>query len=138
MKRAIAAILAVFYLSTSLGATVHLHYCMGKLMSWTLMDNGDKNCTYCGMAKAVGSDHCIMVKRGCCQDEIKKLQIDKDQRVTESSFHFLNPSFDAVLAGFQVLPGMRPFSAIVNYPIAHGPPDPAKVPVFLRHCDFRI
>jgi hypothetical protein len=138
MKRVIAAILAVLYLGTSSGATIHLHYCMGKLMSWALTDDGRSDCTYCGMPKAVGTGHCVAAKRGCCQDEVKKLQVDKNQRVTESAFHFLNPSFDVALANYQLLPGKRLFSIVIDYSFAHGPPDRGKVPVFLRYCNFRI
>ena len=35
MKKAIVSILAVLYLCSSAGATVHLHYCMGKLVNWS-------------------------------------------------------------------------------------------------------
>jgi hypothetical protein len=36
MKKFITAILAVLYLGTSSGATIHMHYCMGKLAEWGL------------------------------------------------------------------------------------------------------
>ena len=36
MKKLLITILALVYLTVSSGATVNLHYCMGKLMSWDL------------------------------------------------------------------------------------------------------
>ncbi|HEY4289922.1 MAG TPA: hypothetical protein VGN00_22630 [Puia sp.] len=138
MKRTIAAILAFLYLGMSTGATVHFHYCMGKLMSWALVDNERSDCSYCGMPKAAGSGHCVVAKKGCCQDEVKKLQVDKDQRMAESSFPFLDHSFMADLPFFREVSGNWPVSFIVDYPIAHGPPDRGKVPVFVRCCNFRI
>ncbi|MBK6990321.1 MAG: hypothetical protein IPH34_00115 [Chitinophagaceae bacterium] len=36
MKKFITAILAVLYISTSTGAMVHMHYCMGQLADWGL------------------------------------------------------------------------------------------------------
>ncbi len=44
MKKVLTTILAFVYLSTSMGATIHLHYCMGKLASWSLIDHESKNC----------------------------------------------------------------------------------------------
>ncbi|MBK8522228.1 MAG: hypothetical protein IPL54_15650 [Chitinophagaceae bacterium] len=35
-EKFITAILAVLYLGTSSGATIHMHYCMGKLAEWGL------------------------------------------------------------------------------------------------------
>jgi hypothetical protein len=42
MKKILVSILAVFYLASSVGATVHLHYCMDKFINWSLLKGGDK------------------------------------------------------------------------------------------------
>ncbi len=57
MKKVLTTILAFVYLSTSMGATIHLHYCMGKLASWGLIDHESKNCTKCGMVKKTSGSH---------------------------------------------------------------------------------
>ena len=53
MKKVLAIILAFVYLTSSMGATVHLHYCMGKLASWSLIDHESKNCAECGMVAPI-------------------------------------------------------------------------------------
>ena len=65
MKKFVTAILAVLYLGTSTGATVHMHYCMGKLADWGLGHNKSKTCGNCGMEKSEEKDN------GCCKDEHK-------------------------------------------------------------------
>lgn len=68
MKRFAAAILAVLYISTSAGATVHLHYCMGKLADWSLGQKESKTCGNCGMKTNEAKE------KGCCNDENKFLK----------------------------------------------------------------
>src|SRR5512138_104862 len=79
MKKIIVAILAVLYLSTSIGATVHLHYCMGRLVDWGLWHTNSSRCSTCGMEKKHGSND-----NGCCRDEHKQLKVEKDQKLSES------------------------------------------------------
>jgi hypothetical protein len=59
MKKALATILAVIYLSTSIGATVHFHYCMGKLASWGLTDQHSSAVKLytCPIHSEISSDH---------------------------------------------------------------------------------
>src|SRR6185295_20228695 len=72
MKKILVSILAVFYLATSVGATVHLHYCMDKFINWSLLKGGDK-CSKWGMEK----------DGGCCKDENKFVKNNIDQKVAE-------------------------------------------------------
>src|SRR5258708_28019621 len=96
MKKVFATILAIIYLSTSMGATVHLHYCMGKLFSWSLTDKDSKNCGQCGMPKSAMGGHCLSFKDGCCKDKQAHIQIDKDQKATENAYQFITHSFIAI------------------------------------------
>ena len=72
MKKILVSIFAVFYLASSVGATVHLHYCMDKFIDWSLLKGGDK-CDKCGMEK----------DGGCCKDENKFVKNNVDQKVAE-------------------------------------------------------
>lgn len=138
MKRFLATILALVYLSTSMGATVHLHYCMGKLFSWSLIDNDSKNCSQCGMPKSNKAGHCMSLKDGCCKDKHAHIQLDKDQKATEATYKFLTPAFVFLPASMTTLPDLYVASYIVGYPTTNAPPEPGKVPVFIRNCTFRI
>lgn len=138
MKKVLATILAIVYLSTSMGATVHLHYCMGKLFSWSLTDKDSKSCGRCGMPKSSTNRHCMVVKDGCCKDKHTHVQLDKDQKTTEDTYAFPELSFIALPVTTAQLPEAYVADHIVGYPTANAPPDPDKVPVFIRNCTFRI
>lgn len=49
------------------GATVHLHYCMGELMSAGFIHKDEDKCSKCGMKKEAR-------KKGCCKDEHKTIK----------------------------------------------------------------
>ena len=93
MKKLLATILAVVYLTASAGASLHLHYCMDKLVGWTLWSNGAKedSCSKCGMAKTEATDN------GCCKDEHKLIKL-KDVHKAADSYHTQ-----------QLLPALIPF-----------------------------
>ena len=52
-----------------------MHYCMGKLVNITLLNDKDGNCSYCGMKGSAN--------KGCCEKKQKLLQVDKDQKNTQ-------------------------------------------------------
>ena len=74
MKRLLVTILAILYLGTSTGATIHMHYCMGKLVDMKLWHSGRDKCGNCGMKK---SKACA---KKCCKDEHKLVKLEKDHR----------------------------------------------------------
>jgi hypothetical protein len=130
MKKILATILAFMYLTVSTGATIHLHYCMGKLISWDLSHQEKSKCSTCGMDK---KDH-----KGCCKDEHKILQVDKDQKTTDLSFQFHAFSHDAIAANHVYLPFAPIFSPVIENPVSHGPPQSGAIPIFVLNCNFRI
>jgi hypothetical protein len=138
MKKIFATILAFIYLSTSMGATIHFHYCMGKLVSWGLLDQKSKSCTSCGMPKKVTGDHCIKALKGCCNDEHKQIKTDKDQKIVQSEFDLLKLFPVACVVNHPVPQDFQLFSSTIEYPTSNGPPGIGTVPVFLLNCHFRI
>ncbi len=94
MKKIFIAIIAFLYITATTGATVHLHYCMGKQADWNLIKNKSKTCNKCGMKKSTTEDN------GCCKDEIKFIKDNSAQKITEAGFNIteffivaLPPSF---------------------------------------------
>ena len=68
------------YGTTTVGATVHLHFCMNKFISLNFTETENKTCGKCGMKESP-------TKKGCCKDEVKQLKIDNDyQKSTAESF----------------------------------------------------
>lgn len=138
MKRFLAAILALLYLSTSMGATLHFHYCMGKLVSWGLIDQESKTCVLCGAPKKALADHCIAPKNGCCQDDHKQIKAGGDQKVSQSEFQVSKLFPAALIVNHQSASDICFSSFLPEYPVSNGPPPAGKVPAFILYCNFRI
>ena len=82
MKRFTVAILTFLYISTSSGATLHFHFCMGKLADWGLGHSHSNTCSKCGMDNSQA--------KGCCKDVYKIVKVEQDQSAPESSLHLIN------------------------------------------------
>lgn len=139
MKKVIASILAVLYLSTSMGATVHFHYCMGQLVSWGLLDHAKgNNCDFCGMPKVGASGECMVGMKNCCHEEQKQLKNDKDQKLGQIALRVLKA--ELLVADLPHAPWVIMFAAssVNSQPVAHGPPLLGNKPLFLRNRNFRI
>src|SRR6188508_3247887 len=111
MKKILVSILAVFYLASSVGATVHLHYCMDKFINWSLLNGGDK-CSKCGMEK----------DGGCCKDENKFVKNSIDQKLAESSIQLTQMAAVAMPAAFICTSDYYFTSIIQENPLSHTPP----------------
>jgi len=128
MKKIIVSILTVLYLFSSTGATIHMHYCMDKLISWDLSGHGNK-CSNCGMEKKGHG--------GCCKDQSKFVKNDFDQKVTESMIAGIQFVSSAPVAFINI---SENFSSSLSekYPIIHAPPLISGVDILIRNCVFRI
>ena len=133
MKKFIVSILAVLYLGSSSGATIHLHYCMGKLVEWGLWHKKSDKCSKCGMEmanKGTGKD--------CCKDEHKQIQIDKDQKTVENTFQLAQFSGIALDSGFIIYQDTVISSVTEKYPKSNAPARSREQPLFLLNCIFLI
>ena len=131
MKRIITAIAALLYISTSTGATVHLHYCMGKLADWGLGYNHSKVCDECGMDE---SDN----KEDCCKDEHTFIKNDSDQKSVESSFQLIKLLASAPLINHPDLSIVQISSVTEENPVSNAPPRSSSVAVYLLNQTFLI
>ena len=64
---------------TTVGATVHVHYCMDKIIGWDLSQTESRTCGKCGMKESA-------TKKGCCKDEVKQLKVDNDHQKSTVTF----------------------------------------------------
>ena len=129
MKKIVGFILALFYLFVSTGATVHLSYCMGKLVSKGLFHNESKRCGGCGMDKAKAG--------GCCKDETIQIKLTNDQAAPVTALDKL-PVFTPVIASVEGIFQVESYQ--LNKPLFQNisPPVNDLVPIYLRDCVFRI
>ncbi len=132
MKKFIVAILALVYITTSTGATLHMHYCMGQLADWGLGQNESKTCGKCGMDKSEEKDN------GCCKDEFKLVKNDTDQKASEAGFKLIQLITVALPVSFVEIPSVNFPSVTEENPISHAPPRTGGVAVYIRNCVFLI
>ena len=127
MKRIVVSILGVFYLASSVGATVHLHYCMDKFIDWSILKGGAK-CNKCGMEK----------DGGCCKDENKFVKNNIDQKVAESSFQLIQMAAVASPAAFIHTTEYYVTSITQENSFDHAPPRSNSAGIYLLNSVFRL
>lgn len=132
MKKLLAVILALVYMSTSTGANIHMHYCMGKLADWGLGHNKSKTCGECGMEKSEEKDN------GCCKDEHKFVKNDSDQKIAEAGFQMMQLASVALQVSFVEIPNNNIPSVTEENPISHAPPRSTGVAVYILNRSFLI
>ncbi|MCB0776268.1 MAG: hypothetical protein KDB99_08100 [Chitinophagaceae bacterium] len=71
MKKSIAAISLICYLTVTCGITINAHYCMERLASVNLFSGTTEVCGQCGMDMHENS--------GCCRDEVSVVKLTQDQ-----------------------------------------------------------
>ncbi|GAO45468.1 HYC_CC_PP family protein [Flavihumibacter petaseus] len=133
MKKFIVAIITLLYAWSSTGATVHLHYCMGKLVDWGLSHHDQRaaTCSKCGMdkGKAIGD--------GCCKDEHKQVKVENDHKAA-SGFDIQQATVALLPETHFILPETSLASIAEQNPVSNAPPRCSAVAVYLRNCTFRI
>lgn len=133
MKKVFAVILTLIYISTSTGATLHMHYCMGKLADWGLLGQTKTDtCGKCGMEK---SDS---VNKGCCKDEHKTIKSETAPQATEVSLRIVQALSSALPVSYFETPAIALSSITEANPISNAPPRGAGTAIYKRNCVFRI
>lgn len=133
MRKFLFFILACIYMVGTTGATMHLHYCMGRLADTGFFEQEGGHCSLCGMEKTGDEDN------GCCNDKEETVKISIDQKFsTASIFHFEQPFslLEAAFTGFQ--PQLSAVTADKVLPVSNAPPRSPQVPPYLMNCLFRI
>lgn len=130
LKKAFILILSFLYLTSTVGATVHFHYCMDKLVGWGLESEKGKTCDNCGMADKEDA--------GCCKDEQKQVKLEGDQKVTPTSITWDELPSTLIPILFQPDYAVSWLTIVKIIPDSHAPPREAAIAVYLRHCTFRI
>ncbi|THU38139.1 hypothetical protein FAM09_15765 [Niastella caeni] len=130
MQRLLVTILAILYMGTSTGATLHLHYCMGKLVSMKFWHSNGGKCGNCGMKK---NTTCA---KKCCKDEHKLVKLENaHHKATNSAFQFMQVVAEVPAVYFDF---SRTFIPPVEQelPVSHAPP--RNCPIHILYCSFRI
>jgi len=129
MKKILVAILLVIYTFAASGASIDLHYCMGKLIGLDFDYVSKKDCGNCGMP--------TKDKKGCCNNKQIQSKVDKDQQAVYNNISFSNEHF-AIVPHYTIADGVIINSAIITYHSIHPPPLIQHSPTYLLNCNFRI
>ncbi|GAA4340821.1 hypothetical protein GCM10023184_38790 [Flaviaesturariibacter amylovorans] len=111
-------------MTSTVGATVHVHYCMDRVAGWGFSSPEDKACNQCGMDTEASKD--------CCKDTKAEVKLKADQKQFSSSDlkiaapHIIAPVFNPY-GDFLVVS-----TPVRAYPFAHGPPLLGNLPIYLR------
>jgi hypothetical protein len=133
MKKLFITIVSILYLAASTGATMHMHYCMGRLADTGFFEQEGGHCSLCGMEKSGNADN------GCCTDQQETIKISIDQQFsTASIFHFEQPFslLEITETGYQ--PQLLLVSGDKVPAVSNAPPRSPQVPPYLMNCLFRI
>lgn len=130
MKKFIVAILAILYLSTSMGATIQLHYCMGRLVDWGMARNDNSKCSNCGMEK---KGH-----KGCCKDEYKLIKNENDQKISESFTQLSKITSEIAQINFPDYSIKLANAFAIEFPKTNSPPRSCQTPINILNCVFLI
>lgn len=133
MKRFLVSILMMLYMAGAMGATVHLHYCMGDFVGASLIHHEEHKCSKCGMVNK-------SMDNGCCQDEQVTLKTAEHNKVS-SSFSFSQQAITPVPSN-TYFPAYKPHyfgHAVLSVAPLYSPPDKWRtVPIYLQIRNFRV
>ena len=129
MKKIVVILLLLIYGSATMGATIHMHYCMNEFVGWSLWHGEkEKECGKCGMKEKKG---------GCCKDEHKqvKLKTEHQKSATAQYIQFLDvPALITPVADFSFK--ITPTS--LAFPVSNAPPKIPRERLYILHCVFLI
>lgn len=131
MKKFLLGILTIFYFGISTGATLQVHYCMGKVVDFDLVNKNADHCHKCGMKKT----NCT---KGCCHDEQKVIKITSDQNSTDAAYQVVHLTSVAILKHYEELPAIRVSSLTESNSVSNALFRDSQPAVYIRNCVFRI
>ncbi len=129
MKKLLIFITALLYFAGSTGASLNIHYCMGRAAGWDAGFDQHNNCRNCGMEKK---------SNGCCKDQHRFIKMGDDQQYNgQVTVKFEQQSSPEPIPFFGFtsndLPVILPASLFrLTYP------PPYKIAVYLRNRVFRL
>lgn len=130
MKKLLAAILLLVYLSATTGIVINSHYCMKRLVSVKLFETSAKQCGQCGME--------MHDNPGCCHDDTRYIKLVQDQvKVPGIEFELtaFKPSTAGHLAPWEL---SLPVIGLEKNYAYHSPPLRSEQDLYLQQRVFRI
>jgi len=131
MKKAVAIFLLGLYCFAAAGATIHAHYCMNRLINWSILPGSQKACTNCGMPKEKS--------HGCCRDEERHVQMHTDHQLALSNYATQDFSQPIVVTPFLYYSSsLNTQVAFIVHPVSNPPPHALSNKLYLHNSIFLI
>ena len=127
MKKIIAGILSIIYLTITSGFAINIHYCMGRISSVEYTYHNIKKCGQCGMEN----------KKGCCHSEFKIIKIADDQQLAKVNISITQFPVEINSIAVNLLQGKQGSESVAPT-YYHSPPDKRFSDVYLHDCVFKI
>lgn len=130
MKKLVAIFLLTIYSFTTVGATIHMHYCMNRLIGSSLYHSKESKCEKCGMQKSA--------TKGCCNDEHKFVKLEREHQTSQpaTSVSFLFTPI--ILPTFFIYDTVIVSPLAETYPNSNAPPNTQGQKLYILNCVFRI
>ena len=130
MKKLATIFLILIYFTFSAGAVIHLHYCMGEFVNFSLAPDNTKICDGCGM-ESHGE------KNGCCKDVQLSLKISDDY-YSSSIGHTLDNQCKQLEATCRELKLTDAFYTQSSSFFIYYPPPREKPHLYLKNRNLRV
>lgn len=122
MKKFLVIFFSLFYLTSTSGISLNVHYCGGKVKHISLFYKNDKGC--CGKKK---------MSKKCCKDKIAYFKI-KDNQQSNQSAKIVSPTAFSIIGILPVIQNnftlLHSQVIVFNY---HSPPVLYDNPLYLKH-----
>lgn len=113
-----------------MGATVHLHYCMDKVVGWSLVHDEDDTCGKCGMEEKD--------RQGCCKDEQKQYKLKADQQKAGFATFLQLVTAPVITSAVFNTDIQVFFKTSQSFTPCHAPPDIGDIKLHLLHRVFLV
>ena len=129
LKKIVVILLLLIYGSASMGATIHLHYCINQMAGWSLWHSKKEECGRCGTKKN---------KTGYFKNEHKHFESKNDQRNAATVVPVIFKPAPAVV---NLIPdsNFQAFKKVIKgFSICHAPPDIGDNRRHILHCVYLV
>jgi len=130
VKKLVAIFFLFIYGITTVGATIHMHYCMNNLIGWNLSHSKEVKCSNCGMEKNKANS--------CCKDKHKEIKTDKEHQQAQVAVEYHPLTIVATQVPFLEYQVANNRVEVTVHNNVHAPPLIQQVPICILHCIFRI
>jgi hypothetical protein len=124
MKKFLITILAIVYLTSTVGAMVRLDCCLEKLVSYSVGTPADK--------------HGDVESKGNCKDDHKQPKLGHEQKRSDSHIRLAKTFPASINTSFPAYPFQAVAVLKETYSVKQKAPKQAKIPIFLLNCVHRI